>query len=149
MNKETNTIDWFEIPVTNMSRARHFYQVAFSIHMEDMDMPGMEMVGFPYEMGNGKVSGALLKSENNKPSPEGALIYFNADPDMTGVLNRIASEGGQVILGKTLISPEIGYMALFCRYRRKQVRTAFPGINNSHWIFKTLFYKGGCFIFIC
>jgi predicted enzyme related to lactoylglutathione lyase len=113
MNKETNSINWFEIPVTDLQRAKHFYQVAFSIHMEDMDMPGMEMSGFPGDMGNGKVSGALVKSDYSIPSPDGILIYMNANPDMADVLQRIESQGGKINMGKTLISPEIGYMASF------------------------------------
>jgi predicted enzyme related to lactoylglutathione lyase len=113
MNKETNSINWFEIPVTDLQRAKHFYQVAFSIHMEDMDMPGTEMSGFPGDMGNGKVSGALVKSDYSIPSPDGILIYMNANPDMADVLQRIESEGGKINMGKTLISPEIGYMASF------------------------------------
>ena len=113
MNKETNSINWFEIPVTDLARARHFYQVAFGIHMEDMNMPDMEMASFPAEMGNGKVSGALVKSEYGKPSMDGVLIYLNANPDMTDILERIESETGRILMPKTLINPEIGYMAMF------------------------------------
>ena len=113
MNKETNSINWFDIPVTDLARAKHFYQIAFSIHMEDMNMPGIEMSGFPSEMGSGRVSGALVKGGNSKPSTDGVLVYLNANPGMTDVLHRIESEGGQVIMGKTLISPGIGYMAFF------------------------------------
>ncbi len=113
MNKETNSLNWFEIPVTDMQRAKHFYQVAFGIHMEDMSMPGMEMAGFPYEAGRGRASGALVKSDYSKPSIDGVLIYLNANPDMADVLDRILSEGGQIVMPKTLITPEIGYMANF------------------------------------
>ena len=113
MDNTTNALNWFEIPVTDIARAKHFYQIAFSIHMEDMSMPGMEMAGFPADMGNGKVSGALVKSEYHKPSVDGVTIYLNANPDMTDVLQRIQSEGGQIVMGKTLITPEIGYMAFF------------------------------------
>lgn len=113
MHKATNSLNWFEIPVTDMRRAKHFYQVAFGIHLEDMNMPGMEMAGFPYEAGSGKASGALIKSEYHKPSADGVLIYLNANPDMTDVLQRIESEGGKILMGKTLITPEIGYMANF------------------------------------
>lgn len=113
MNKDTNTINWFEIPVTDIQRAKHFYQVAFSIHMDDMNMGGMEMASFPMEMGNGKVGGALVKDGNTKPASDGVVIYLNANPDMTDVLQRIESEGGQIVMGKTLISEEIGYMAFF------------------------------------
>ncbi len=113
MDKQSNTLNWFEIPVTDMGRAKHFYQVAFSIHMEDMNMNGMEMAMFPYEMGSGKLSGALVKSDISNPSEAGVLVYLNANPDMSDVLQRIEAEHGRVIMGKTLISPEIGYMAVF------------------------------------
>jgi predicted enzyme related to lactoylglutathione lyase len=111
MNANTNALNWFEIPVTDMTRAKHFYQVAFGIHLEDMNMPGMEMAGFPYEPQSGRVSGALVKSEYHKPSTDGVTIYLNANPDMTDVLQRIESLGGQIIMPKTQITPEIGYMA--------------------------------------
>jgi len=113
MNAQTNALNWFEIPVTDMARAKHFYQVAFGIHLEDGNMQGMEMAMFPYEPNSGKASGALVKSEYHKPSRDGVVIYLNANPDMSDVLQRIESEGGQIIMGKTQIAPEIGYMAFF------------------------------------
>ncbi|MBS1653763.1 MAG: VOC family protein [Bacteroidetes bacterium] len=113
MDTTTNSLNWFEIPVLEMGRAKHFYQVAFSIHMQDMEMMGMRMAMFPGENGSGKVSGALVQSENHTPSQDGVLVYLNANPDMTPVLERIEKEGGHIVLPKTQISPEIGYMAFF------------------------------------
>ena len=43
MNETTNSLNWFEIPVTDMERAKHFYQVAFGIHMAEEDMMKMTM----------------------------------------------------------------------------------------------------------
>jgi predicted enzyme related to lactoylglutathione lyase len=54
-----------------------------------------------------------VRSEHHKPSTDGAVIYLNANPDMNPVLEKILTEGGQVVMGKTSISPEIGYMAFF------------------------------------
>lgn len=113
MDTNTNSLNWFEIPVTDMARAKHFYQVIFSIHMDEMEMMGMKMAGFPGEPGSGKVSGALVQSENHIPSLHGAVIYLNANPDMSPVLERIEQIGAQVIMPKTAISPEIGHMAFF------------------------------------
>jgi predicted enzyme related to lactoylglutathione lyase len=113
MDKTTNALNWFEIPVTDMARAKHFYQTIFGIHMDEMNMPGMEMAGFPGEPGSGKASGALVKSEYHRPSMDGVIIYLNANPDMKDVLDQIEAEHGEVVMGKTLISPEIGYMAFF------------------------------------
>lgn len=127
MNTQTNSLNWFEIPVVDMQRARHFYQVTFGVHMEDMSMPGMEMVSFPYEGGSGKVAGTLVKSDMHKPSAEGVVIYLNANPDMTEIVSRIVAEGGNVVMPKTLITPEIGYMAFFIDSEGNKI-----GLHSQH-----------------
>ena len=111
MDNTTNALNWFEIPVMDMPRAKHFYQIIFSMHMEEMNMGGMLMAGFPGTEGSGKVSGALVKSDSHKPSADGTVLYLNANPDMATVLSKVAEAGGQILLPKTQISPEIGYMA--------------------------------------
>ena len=113
MDTITKSLNWFEIPVTDMARSKHFYQVIFSIHKHEMEMVGMKMVGFPGENGSGKVSGALVQSENHITSPEAVVLYLNANPDMNPVLEIIEQEEGHVILPITDISPEIGYVAFF------------------------------------
>lgn len=113
MDNNTNAINWFEIPVTDLQRAKHFYQVIFSIHMEDMNMENLHMAAFPYEDGSGKASGALAMSDFHKPSADGVVIYLNGNPDLSTVLDKVGQEGGKVVMPKTQISPEIGYMAFF------------------------------------
>ena len=110
----TNSINWFEIPVTDFARAKKFYENVFSIKMQDMgEMMGMKMVGFPTDMGSGKVSGGIVQSQMHKPSKEGAVVYLNANPSIQAVIDRIEPAGGKVVMAKTQISPEIGYMAFF------------------------------------
>ena len=113
MDATTNSLNWFEIPITDMQRAKHFYQVIFSIHMDENEMMGMRMAFFPYTNGSGKVAGALVQGEWHKPSMDGVVLYLNANPDLSSVLDKVEQEGGRVIMGKTAISPEIGYMAFF------------------------------------
>ena len=113
MNKDSNAINWFEIPVNDMSRAKTFYQTIFGLgEMQEMDMAGNLMAFFPYEDGNGKVSGALVKGEGYTPTMEGALVYLNADPAMEAV-DKIENAGGKLIMPKTLINEDTGYMAVF------------------------------------
>lgn len=76
-------------------------------------MPGYEMVVFPSVPDSGKATGALVKSESHKPSMDGSVIYLNANPDMSDVLARIEPNGGTILMPKTHISEEIGYMAFF------------------------------------
>ena len=114
LSKDTNALNWFEIPVTDTARAKKFYETILDVPMESMDMMGMEMVMFPStEEPNGKVSGALVKSEYHKPSADGALIYLNANPSIQDVQDRIVAAGGNVVMPRTQISEDIGYMAFF------------------------------------
>ena len=111
MNTTTNALNWFEIPVADMQRAKHFYQFIFSIHMDETEMAGMRMATFPGTDGNGKVYGALVQSDYQKPAMEGTAVYLNANPDMSPVLEKVEMEGGKILMPKTEISPEIGFMA--------------------------------------
>jgi predicted enzyme related to lactoylglutathione lyase len=114
MDKNSNALNWFEIPATDISRAKKFYETIFAIKMDDMgEMMGMKMVGFPSEMGNGKASGGLAQSQMHKPSVDGAVVYLNANPSIQSVIDRIEAAGGKVVMPKTQISPEIGNMAFF------------------------------------
>lgn len=114
MSASTNALNWFEIPVTDAGRAQKFYEAIFDISMMSMDMPGMDgmqMIGFPPEPPHS--GGALVKSPQHKPSTEGSVIYLNGNPDLQQVLDRIEGAGGKIIMPKTQITPEIGYMAFF------------------------------------
>ena len=114
MDKNSNSLNWFEIPATDIKRAKSFYESIFGIQMQDMgEMMGMKMVGFPAEMGNGKASGGLVQGPNHKPSMDGAVVYLNANPNIQQVIDRIEKSGGKMIMPKMQISPEIGYMAFF------------------------------------
>ena len=113
MDTTANTINWFEIPALDINRAKTFYESIFSISMDRQEMGGMQMAFFPYEIGNGKISGALVQGELHKPSADGAVIYLNANPNLEAVANKIEAAGGKLIMPKTPITEEIGYMAFF------------------------------------
>lgn len=114
MEKNSNALNWFEIPVVDIERATTFYETIFDIKMERMpEMMGMKMSGFPYDMGSGKVSGGLAQSSQHKPSMDGCVIYLNANPSIQKVIDRIEKANGKVLMPKTQISPEIGHMAFF------------------------------------
>ena len=113
MDNTTNSLNWFEIPVLDLPRAKHFYQVIFSIHMEEMDLGKMQMASFPAVMNSGKASGALVKSEMHVPSADGIVLYLNANPDLEDVLSKVETNGGKVLIPKTQITPELGFMAFF------------------------------------
>jgi len=112
MSSETNAINWFEIPVTDISRAKTFYESIFEIKMQEMEMPGMKYAMFPFDPMNAKVSGGLAQSSMHTPGSTGSIIYLNANPDLQNVLDRINIAGGKVTMPKTSIGQN-GFMAMF------------------------------------
>jgi uncharacterized protein len=113
MTSKDNALNWFEISVSDINRAKQFYETVFGIQMKQQEMMGMKMAMFPAEDMNGKVSGSLVESASHKPSTAGAKIYLNANPDMSIVLAKIDKAGGSIQMPKTRISDEIGFMAFF------------------------------------
>lgn len=113
MTPQENSLNWFEIPALDMQRAKKFYETIFQIEMPLMEMMGMQMAGFPSEPGNGKASGALVKSDMHKPGADGVKIYLNGNPDLAAALGRVEAAGGKVVMPKTQITEDIGYMAFF------------------------------------
>ena len=110
-----NAISWFEIPATDLNRAQKFYETIFNIQMIPFDTPNFQMRMFPIEdMMNG-IGGAISKAEGfYKPSAtDGPLVYLNANPDVQDVLDKIEAAGGKIVVPRTQISPEFGYMAVF------------------------------------
>lgn len=110
---KTNAIGWFEIPVTNMDRAVSFYQKVFDVKLHVEKMGPFLMGWFPHDEKKIGAGGALaLHKDFYKPSTEGTLVYFYSI-DVAIELSRVEDAGGQIIQEKTLISEEIGHMALF------------------------------------
>lgn len=110
-----NAISWFEIGSINLERATKFYETIFNISLIAMDLENINMRMFPItDMENG-VGGALVDSGGfHKPSAtEGPLIYLNGNPDVQDILDKIPAAGGTILVPKTAISPEYGFMAVF------------------------------------
>lgn len=79
-----------------------------------MDMPNIRMRMFPIDDPATGIGGAIVDSGGfHKPSStDGPLIYLNANPDVQLVLDRVEAAGGKILVPKTEISPEYGYMAV-------------------------------------
>lgn len=110
----TNAISWFEIPATDLDRAARFYETIFSIKLNPLDLPNIKMRMFPVENQMTGVSGAIVDSGGfHKPSrTEGPLIYLNGNPDVQHILDKVEAAGGSILVPKTEISPDYGYMAV-------------------------------------
>lgn len=110
-NNMNNLISIVEIPVTDLERAVKFYQTILGVSIEKMEMDGNQMGILPNE--EGTVNVVLVKGNDYKPTTDGAVLYLNAGNDLQPTLDKVTPNGGQVIVPKTAISPDMGYFALF------------------------------------
>lgn len=109
---ERNVVGWFEIPVTDMDRAKKFYETVLNMELELHDMGEMLMAWFPMLEGKDGSPGSLVKHPMYKPSNEGTVIYFTAHSgDCANELGRVEAAGGKVLQDKKDIG-EYGFMGL-------------------------------------
>lgn len=110
-----NVVGWFEIPVQNMERAMNFYESVFGLKLSRQKIEDIDMAWFPWVENAGGAGGSLVYHEEYyKPSTDGTLVYLTAfSGDLQNELNLIEKNGGQIIVPKTLITEEIGYMGIF------------------------------------
>ncbi|MDP5239260.1 VOC family protein [Uliginosibacterium sp. 31-16] len=107
-----NVINWFEIPVANFDRARRFYETIFAVQLkQEACGPDSRMAIWPHE--GQAVGGCLIEMAEARPHKDGTRVYLNGGKDLGEVLARVEAAGGSIVVPKTLISPEIGYFALF------------------------------------
>ena len=111
IDKMNNLISIVEIPTADFSRAVKFYQSILNVSIEEIDMDGTQMGVLPSE--EGTVNLCLVKGNDYKPTTDGAVVYLNAGNDLQPMLDKVEQNGGQVIVPKTEISPEMGFFALF------------------------------------
>ena len=103
-------VNWFEIPALNLQRAAAFYNHIYNISMDTLDLNGYSMAFFPADKG---IGGAVVMGQGCVPSETGTLVYLNGGKDLMPILNRIEEAGGRVVMGKTKITDDAGYFALF------------------------------------
>ena len=100
VQKKSNPVVYFEIPVIDMDRATKFYSTVFNFKFDTTIIDNNEMALFPFIQENSGISGALAKGEIYKPTKDGVLIYFNT-ANMDETLRLANANGGQILYPKT------------------------------------------------
>jgi predicted enzyme related to lactoylglutathione lyase len=106
-----NVINFFDIPAVDLGRAVSFYKAILGLEITETEMFGTKMGFFPSDGKN--VSGAIVQGQDYKPSIDGVVAYLNGGNDLQHVLDKVERNNGKVIVPKTHISPEVGYIGMF------------------------------------
>ena len=105
-------VGWFEIPVTNMERAKQFYETVFEVSISVHNLGEIIMGWFPHNPDKSGSPGSLVLNKMYIPSDTtGALLYFSCK-DVADELSRVVKSGGEIIQSKTEIGGGHGFMAL-------------------------------------
>jgi predicted enzyme related to lactoylglutathione lyase len=111
---EQNVVNWFEIYVDDLNRARNFYETVLGKNLQEMQVPtgeeSFEMLTFPWIDDAPNAAGALVKSEMGKPSSSGTIVYFACE-NCEVELSRVEVAGGRVLAPKFAIG-EHGFCGL-------------------------------------
>jgi len=107
----TNPVNWFEIPVDDLDRAKKFYETVLGLELTLNEMGPLPMAWFPMTEGLAGATGSLVKGEGYSPSTAGSLVYFTVK-DLDQALGRVSAGGGKVLLPKMSIG-EYGFIAHF------------------------------------
>lgn len=106
-----NLVNFIDIPAMDFDRAVSFYKAILGLKIKETEMFGTKMGFFPTDGTN--VSGAIVQGEEYKPSTDGVIVYLNGGKDLQTILDKVESNNGKVIVPKTHISPEVGYIGMF------------------------------------
>jgi predicted enzyme related to lactoylglutathione lyase len=105
-----NPVNWFEIYVQDMARARKFYETVFQTKLEKLENPEIEMWGFPMDMERFGASGSLVYMEGMPSGGNSIIIYFSCT-DCAVEAARIVQAGGRIFKDKFSIG-QYGFIAL-------------------------------------
>ncbi len=105
-----NPVGWFEIYVQDISRAKAFYENVFSIKLDELKMPDLEMWTFPMDHEGAGASGAIVKMEGCPSGGNSTIVYFLCK-DCTIEENKASTHGGKIFKEKCSIG-EHGFISL-------------------------------------
>lgn len=108
----THAINWFEIPATDFTRAKKFYETLFGEEIMEVPFPDGKYGMLPSDMQNGGIGGGIVQGEGFVPSDKGTIVYLNGGDDLNTPLSKVEAAGGKIIMPKTSIG-ENGFMAHF------------------------------------
>ena len=104
-----NAVVWSEIPVADLKRATAFYEKLLDGKLKAESFGPVNIACFPYDEGG--TGGCLVHGDGYEPSGKGTLTYLAATPNIDAALERARGLRAMVLLPKTALPDEMGYIA--------------------------------------
>ena len=105
-----NPVNWFEIYVQDMERAKKFYETVFNIQLRKLEGTEFEMWTFPSKENGPGASGSLIRMPGFASGANSVLVYFSC-ADCGVEAQRAGKSGGRIETPKKSIG-QYGYIAI-------------------------------------
>jgi predicted enzyme related to lactoylglutathione lyase len=106
-----NPVGWFDIHVSNLNRAKKFYETVFNVTLTDAPIEWGKQSFFPFSPESPNISGALVEKADMAANGNNTVVYFETE-DCTAEENRVEQAGGKVVQPKMNIG-EFGFISIF------------------------------------
>jgi uncharacterized protein len=104
-----NAVVWSEIAVADLKRATAFYEKLLDGKLKHESFGPFRIALFPHAADG--VGGCLVHGEGYEPSAKGTVTYLAATPDLDAALERARSAGAKVLMPRTALPADQGYIA--------------------------------------
>lgn len=107
-----NPVNWFEIYVQDMERAKTFYEATLEVKLNKLNSKFPELWAFPQSLTKHGASGALARMEGfpSGGNSNSTVVYFSC-VDCAVEARRATAAGGRILKEKFSIG-EYGFIAL-------------------------------------
>jgi uncharacterized protein len=107
MTSTPRALNWFEIPVIDMARARRCYSALLGIELRAEQIGPNVLAVFPYP--EGATGGCLLAGPQvPSPSQSGSVLYLNAGEALDPVISRIEAAGASLLTPRVDLPGDMG-----------------------------------------
>jgi uncharacterized protein len=108
--KNVNPVGWFDIYVSNLDRAKKFYEAVFNIQLVDLPIEWGRQSLFPSDNAGLNISGALVEKADMIVGGNNTIVYFVSEDCITEEA-RVEKAGGKIIKPKMSIG-EFGFISI-------------------------------------
>lgn len=105
-----NPVNWFEIYVQDINRAKKFYETVLDVKLESLGDPGLPMWSFPNNRESYGTSGALVQYPQKSSGINSTIVYFYCK-DCAVEASRVVAAGGKIQRDKISIG-QYGFIVL-------------------------------------
>jgi uncharacterized protein len=105
-----NPVNWFEIYVQDMARAKAFYEAVLGVQLTQMEGTEFEMWAFPMRQEGFGASGSLVRIPGYPSGANSVVVYFSC-VDCAVEAEKAAQSGGKIETGKKSVG-QYGHIAL-------------------------------------